>query len=95
MEPRTIAKQAMDYHRAAVESSFDAMLLLHEQTGRMADAFLAQARVLPTEGTKVLREWLQAQKQGCEDLKRTVDENFKAVVAFLADSGKAEKAKTK
>lgn len=90
MEPRTIAKQAMDYHRAAVDNSFNAMLLLYEQTARMADSFLAQATVLPAEGTKVIHEWLSAYKKGCEALKSAADENFNTVEGFLAGTGKAE-----
>jgi hypothetical protein len=95
MEPRTIAKQAIDYHRAAVENSFSAMLLLQEQTARMADAFCGQAAALQTEGTKVLNECVKAQRKGCEDFKKVVDDNFKTVEAFFADTGKAEKAETK
>ena len=85
----------MDCHRAAVDNSFNAMLLLYEQAARMADAFLAQAAVLPAEGTKVLHEWLSTYKTDCEALKRAADENFNTVEAFLGDTGKAEQADTK
>jgi hypothetical protein len=51
--------------------------------------------VLHTEGTKVLNECVKAQRKGCEEFKKVVDDNFNTVEAFLGDTGKGEKAGTK
>ena len=84
MEPMAIAKQMVGLQKAAFDNSFDAMLLLQEQTERTVNTFLEQATWPTEEGKKVLMEWVKACNKGCDDFKKLVDENFKHVEAFFA-----------
>ena len=97
MEPMVIAKQMIDLQKAAFDNSFNAMLLLQEQTERTVNMFSEQATWLPEEWKKVLAEWVKAYNKGYDDFKKLVDENFKSVGAFLAEveTPEVEKAKTK
>jgi hypothetical protein len=88
MDTGKMAKQMLDFHKATFDNTFNAMVMLQDQTEKMVNAFLDQATWLPEEGKKVTLDWIQAYKKGCEDFKKVVDENFKRVEDFMASSGK-------
>ena len=93
MEPGNVAKQMIDFHKTTFNNTFNAMVMLQEQTEKMVNTFLEQATWLPEEGKKVINEWVKAYKKGREDFKKTVDENFKRVEDFFAATRKTGKAK--
>jgi len=86
MDQKQIFKQMIDFQKAAFDNTFNAMVMIQEQTERMASSLLDQATWLPEEGRKVINEWVDAYKNGRETFKTTVDENFKKVEDFLAGS---------
>jgi polyhydroxyalkanoate synthesis regulator phasin len=88
MEPLKMAKQMIDFNKATFDNTFDAMVLLQEQTEKMFSTFMAQATFLPEEGKKMLSEWVQSFKKGREDFKKSVDESFGKVETYFAEAGK-------
>lgn len=95
MEQEKIAKQMIDFQKAAFDNSFNAMVMVQEQTERMVNMALEQATWLPEEGRKVVGEWVKAYEKGRKDLKKTADENFNKIEAFFAGADKAQKQKAK
>lgn len=87
MEQKAIMKQMIDFNKATFDNTFNALVTLQEQTEKMVNTFLEQATWLPEEGKKVINDWVQAYKKGCEDFKRLVDENFKRVDDFFTSFG--------
>ena len=59
MEPLKMAKQMIDFQKATFDNTFNAMVLLQEQTERMVGTFMEQATFLPEEGKKMMRDWVQ------------------------------------
>lgn len=94
MEAEKMAKQMIDFHKATFDNSFNAMVMLQEQTEKMVNTFLEQATWLPEEGRKVINEWVKAYKKGRGDFKKAVDENFKRVEDFFGGAKKTAKPKT-
>jgi len=91
MDQKQLLKQMIDFNKAAFDNSFNAMVMLQEQTERMANTVLEQATWLPEEGKKAINEWVNAYKKGREDFKKIVDENFKKVEDFfIASKGKSK-----
>ena len=88
MEPLKMAKQLIDFNKATFDNTFNAMVLLQEQTERMIKTFMEQSTSLPEEGKKMLHEWVQACKTGREQFKKTVDEGFGKVEEYFAEAGK-------
>ena len=86
MDQKQLLKQMIDFNKAAFDNSFNAMVMLQEQTERMANTVLEQATWLPEEGKKAINEWVAAYKKGREDFKKTVDANFKKVEDFFTGS---------
>ena len=93
MEQKTILKQMIEFNKATFDNTFNAMVMLQEQTEKMVNTFLEQATWLPEEGKKVINEWVKAYKKEREDFKKAVDENFKRVEDFFAGTEKTGKAK--
>jgi polyhydroxyalkanoate synthesis regulator phasin len=88
MDQNQIFKQMIDFNKTTFDNSFNALVMLQEQTEKMVHSFLEQATWLPEEGKKVLNDWVSAYKKGCEDFKKTVDENFQKVDDYFVSAGK-------
>jgi hypothetical protein len=84
MEPNLMLKQMLAFNKTAYDNSFNAMLTIQEQNSKMVDTFLEQASWMPEEGKKLIRNWVNAYKKGCEDFKKAADENYKKVDEFFA-----------
>ncbi|MBT8366712.1 MAG: hypothetical protein KJP23_18635 [Deltaproteobacteria bacterium] len=86
MEPNLLLKQMLEFNKTAFDNSFTAMLTIQEQNAKMVDTFVEQATWMPEEGKKLIREWVNAYKKGCQDFKKTADENYKKVDEFFASA---------
>jgi uncharacterized protein (DUF927 family) len=75
------------------DNTFNAMVLVQEQTERMATTLLDQATWVPAEGRNAVSGWVDAFKKGREDFKKGVDDNFKRVEDFFITFDKEKKAK--
>ena len=84
MDQKQLFKQMLDFQKTTFDNSFNAMVLLQEQTEKASVTLLDQATWLPEEGRKAIDEWIAAYKKGREDFKALVDENFSKVEAFFA-----------
>ena len=84
MEPNIMLKQMLAFNKTAYDNSFTAMLTIQEQNSKMVDTFLEQATWMPEEGKKLIRNWVNTYKKGCEDFKKVADENYKKVDEFFA-----------
>ena len=82
------AKQMIDFYKSTFDNSFNAMVMLQEQTEKTMKTALDQATWLPAEGKKVVDEWVKAYKQGRDEFKRVVEENFKKVEDYFTQSAK-------
>ncbi len=93
MDPAIIAKQMIDFQKTMFDNTFNAMVLVQEQTERMTNSLLDQATWMPQEGRNAISGWVNAFKKGREDFKKGVDENFKRVEDFFITFDKEKKAK--
>ena len=84
MEPNAMLKQMLAFNKTAYDNSFNAMLMVQEQNSKMVDTFLEQASWMPDEGKKLIRNWVDTYKKGCEDFKKAADENYQKVDEFFA-----------
>ena len=82
-DSKPMLKQMLDFNKAAYDNSFKAMLAIGEQNEKMVNTFLTQATWIPEEGKKPIMEWIDAYKKGCQDLKKTADDNYKKVADFF------------
>ena len=83
---KSMAKQMIDFHKATFDNTFNAFVTLQEQTEKMVNMFIDQAPWMPDDGKKAVKDWVGTYKKGREDFKKTVDDNFKKVEEFFADT---------
>lgn len=88
MDPLKITKQMIDFNKVTFDNSFQAMVLLQEQTEKIVDSLLQQATWLPGEGKKLITDWVATFKKGREEFKKNIDETYKKVEAYFAEAQK-------
>jgi hypothetical protein len=88
MEQINAIKQMVQFNKNAFDQGYNAMDMLWKQNEKMTNSFLDQATWLPEEGKKAVNEWMQLYKKGCDDFKKTADQNYKNVEKLIAGPGK-------
>ncbi|MDX2434646.1 MAG: hypothetical protein QNK14_08560 [Desulfobacterales bacterium] len=88
MEQFNVIKQMVQFNKNAFDHGYNAMDMLQKQNEKMTNSFLDQATWLPEEGKKAVNEWMQLYKKGCNDFKRTADQNYKDVEKLFAGFNK-------
>jgi len=83
MDNLQIAKQMINFNKTAFDNSFSAMTMVYEQNEKMVETFLSQATWMPEEGKKAIKDWLAAYRNGCNDFKKMVDENYAKVEDYF------------
>ena len=77
MEQFNAIKQMVQFNKNAFDQGYNAMEMLLNQNEKITNSFLDQATWLPEEGKNAVNEWLQIYKKGCDDFKKTADQNYK------------------
>jgi hypothetical protein len=90
MDPNQMLKQMLDFNKTAFDNTFNAMLTIQEQNEKMFNTFMDQATWMPDEGKKLIFEWINAYKKGCEDFKKAADDNYKKVVDYFKTAKKTK-----
>jgi polyhydroxyalkanoate synthesis regulator phasin len=90
MEPMAMAKQMIDFYKATFDNTFNTLVMLQEQNERMANTLMEQATGIPEEGKRLLNEWVRGYKKCREDFKKVVDEGFKKVDDYFAETSKSQ-----
>ncbi len=76
-------KQMIDFQRMTVDGAINNLLLFWEQTGNMMNAVLEQAKWLPEEAKKPLRQWVDSNKKGCETLREAVGSGYNSLERIM------------
>lgn len=84
MDQKKMFKQMIDFHKSTFDNAFSAMSKLQEQGEKMVNTFLTQAPWMPEEGKQAVQEWINAYKNGRDQFKSTVEENFTKVQDYFA-----------
>lgn len=86
MPQRLLAKQILESNKSAFDSAFGAMVTLQDQAETMTNSFLSQATLLPEEGKKAIRDWIDACKKGRAEYKKAVDDGYKRALDLLTST---------
>jgi hypothetical protein len=89
MDQNQIVKQMLEFHKTAFRNSFNAMVMLQDQTEKVMQNFFSQAAWIPEDLKKSSTEWISSYKKGRDDFKKAVDDNFRRVDDFFNPQDKA------
>lgn len=85
MDQKQIAKQMMDFNKTAFDNTFNAMIVLQDQTEKLVARFLEKAPWFPEEGKKAINDWISTYRKGREDFKTSADDSYKKVTEYFAN----------
>jgi hypothetical protein len=88
MDQRQMVKQMMQMNKLAFDNSFNTMTGTYEQNRLMFTTFLSQADTVPPEAKKAIEDWLQSYKQGCQEMKKIVDQGYEVVEKYMSEEQK-------
>lgn len=94
MDQKQIAKQMMDFNKAAFDNTFNAMSVLQDQTEKLVLRFLEKAPWFPEDGKKAVTEWVKVYKKGRDEFKASADQNYQKVADYFARMEKVEAQKS-
>lgn len=83
MDQKQIAKQMIQFNKTAFDNGYKAMSMLYEQNEKVTGVFMDQASWIPEDSKKAVKDWMQTYKNGCEDFKQMVDENFSKAESYF------------
>jgi len=90
MEQAKVTRQMIEFYKTTFDNTFNAMMILQEQTEKMVGLFLEQSPWFPKEGKGAVNEWVKTYKRGRDAYKISVDESYKKVNEFFVTADKAE-----
>jgi hypothetical protein len=93
MDQKQITKQMIEFNKTAFDNTFNAMIVLQDQTEKLVSNFLGKAPWFPEEGKKAINDWINTYKKGREDFKASADESYKKVADYFANFQKEETTK--
>jgi hypothetical protein len=93
MEQAKMTRQMIEFYKTTFDNTFNAMMILQEQTEKMVGLFLEQSPWFPKEGKEAVNEWVKTYKRGRDTYKTSVDESYKKVKEYFATADKTEKTK--
>ena len=86
MDNKVIVNQVIKFNKTILDNTFKAMTMAQEQGEKMITSALDQASWLPEEGKKAILNWVKAYQKGSETFKSAVDEQYKKVEDYFANS---------
>jgi hypothetical protein len=76
-------RQILDFNRKAFDDSFKAIVAVQEHTEKMMRVFWEKSTFIPVESQQVVGDWVDAYKNGLDELKTNVDNRFKLIEDYL------------
>jgi hypothetical protein len=84
MDAMWMAKQLMDFQKTTFDNTYKAVVMVQDQSEKVANTLIEQANWLPEEGRQVIGQWSEMYKKGRNDLKSAVDENYGRLAEMLS-----------
>ena len=83
MDSSQIAKQMIDFQKTTFDNMYNSMVMLQDQTEKLANTLLEQATWIPEESGRVVNQWTDIFKNGRNDFKAAMDESFSKMEKLL------------
>jgi hypothetical protein len=85
METTQFAKQALGFQKTILENSFNAMIMIQDQTEKMVNGYLDQLPWVTAEGKKSIQTSVDMAKKARDDFKKAVDDGYKKIEDLLEE----------
>ncbi len=76
MESAKFVKQTLGFQKTIFENSFNAMIVVQDQTEKMVNSYLEQLPWVTDESKSSMKATVDLAKKAREDFKKAVDDGF-------------------
>ncbi len=83
MEANNFTKQALGFQKTILENSFNAMIMVQDQTEKMVNSYLEQLPWVTADGKKSMQSSIDMAKKVRDDFKKSVDDGFTKMEELL------------
>ena len=83
METAKVAKQMVGFQKTVIESSFNAMNIVQDQTESMLNNFVGQIPWVTEDGKKQMNNTFAYTKKARNDFKKAIDEGYTQFEKFF------------
>jgi len=90
-----IAKQAVDFQKSFFMSGFNALAMVQDQAVSAVDTMMNQTSLVPEEGRKAFKTWVNAYQEERNRFKSYVEDSFSGFEKHLVGKSKSEFAESK
>ncbi|MBF0509297.1 MAG: hypothetical protein HQK57_10280 [Deltaproteobacteria bacterium] len=79
MDPQQFAKQMIEFEKATLDNTFNAMSMVQDQMEKMTNLMMDQAAWIPQEGKKVVNDYLATCRKTSSDFKTMMNDGFNQI----------------
>jgi tRNA 2-selenouridine synthase SelU len=90
MEANKIAKQMIEFQKAAFNNTFNSIAMMQDQSEKMVQNLMQQNPALPKQSMDAFNEWLNMCKKARDDYKNAVEEGFKNLENLFGAGSKSK-----
>lgn len=83
METTQFAKQTLEFQKTILENSFNALIMVQDQTEKMINSYLNQLPQVTEDGKKSLQASIDMAKKMRDDYKKSLDDGFNKIEELL------------
>ena len=83
MDTTQLAKQTLNFQKTIFDNSFNAMILVQDQTEKMINSYMEQLPWVTEEGKKSLETSVEMGKKARDDFKKAVDDSYEKFEEML------------
>lgn len=76
METTQIAKQTLNFQKTVFDNSFNAMIMVQDQSEKMLNGYLDKLPWVTEESKKSMQTSIDMAKQARDDFKKSVEDGF-------------------
>lgn len=85
METAKFAKQTLGFQKTIFENSFNAMIMVQDQTEKMVNSYLDQLPWVTDDGKKSLQNSIGLAKKTRDDFKKAVEDGYRKFEELLEE----------
>jgi len=92
MDQKDVFRQMVSFNKQTFENTFNALVVLQDQSEALFNGMLDRATWLPEDGKKAVGDWAKSYKKNREEFRKSVNDGFKKLEEFGTKPFSTEKA---
>ena len=92
MDQKDVFRQMVSFNKQTFENTFNALVVLQDQSEALFNGMLDRATWVPEDGKKAVGDWAKSYKKNREEFRKSVNDGFKKLEDFINKPFSTEKA---